>query len=256
MVLNFSRTFQGTIWSVLPVPAEEVLLIEVRQPATQRVLFSALKATTGEWLWHGVTLEETWWIRLAAATPDTVLFTLYADTNNPDRKALFAHALGDLQLRWWRNDFALSSVGSDSVLGLATKWGAREEQVDLYTGQVVNRDFVPLDLEAGIIRPHHYVEGTAYFETVQRFLQQRIKLTVSTALEYLEHNGMIFISYYQQQAEGLVNHLLILDESGTVLLQEKLDEPRKGIGLDTFFILQGSVIFVKNSVELVSYKIV
>jgi peptidoglycan/LPS O-acetylase OafA/YrhL len=49
--------------------------------------------------------------------------------------------------------------------------------------------------------------------------------------------------------------LLVVDESGNMLLQEKLDEQLKGLGVDTFFVLSGCLFFVRNKRHLLSYKI-
>ena len=74
-------------------------------------------------------------------------------------------------------------------------------------------------------------------------------------IEYLEYNSMVFISCYIDR-DGLANFLFVLRSDGTVLLEEKLDDQLKGIGLDTFFIFSGYLIFVKNKTRLVSYKVV
>jgi len=86
-------------------------------------------------------------------------------------------------------------------------------------------------------------------------LSRRFNLLPVIALEYLEHDSIIFISFYIEEGE-LANYLLIISAGGEVLMKEKLDEHLKGIGIDTFFLLSGCVIFVKNKVELFSYKIV
>jgi limonene-1,2-epoxide hydrolase len=75
------------------------------------------------------------------------------------------------------------------------------------------------------------------------------------ALEYLEHDSTIFVSFYIQDGE-LANYLILISADGKLLLNEKLDEHLKGIGMGTFFVLSGCVFFVKNKVELVSYRIV
>ena len=71
----------------------------------------------------------------------------------------------------------------------------------------------------------------------------------------MEYEDVIIISLYIQQPE-LTNYLLILSNEGELLMKEKLDEHLKGIGLDTFFIFEGCVLFAKNKRELFSYKIV
>jgi hypothetical protein len=91
---------------------------------------------------------------------------------------------------------------------------------------------------------------------VQTFLQAHFNLKAVVALEYLEEYALIFISCYEQSDLGLTNEFLVLSADGELLLREKLGEQLKGIGQDTFFIYDGSVIFVKNRGELFSYKIV
>ena len=103
-----------------------------------------------------------------------------------------------------------------------------------------------------VIRPSLYSEGTSYFNTVKIFLESRLNLLPVVALEYLEYDSKIFISYYTKEND-LANYLLVLSHAGELLLHEKLDESLKGIGQDTFFILSGCVIFVKNKRELISY---
>ena len=90
---------------------------------------------------------------------------------------------------------------------------------------------------------------------MKTFLGQKLNLTPVVALEYLELDTFIFVSYYVAEGD-LVNYLLVLSADGKVLLHEKLDEHLKGIGLDTFFILSGCVIFVRNKRELVSYSLI
>ena len=75
------------------------------------------------------------------------------------------------------------------------------------------------------------------------------------AIEYLEYEDLIIVSVFVTET-GLANYLYGLNASGEILLKEKLGEDLKGVGLDTFFIFSGHLIFVKNKNELTSYKIV
>jgi hypothetical protein len=54
----------------------------------------------------------------------------------------------------------------------------------------------------------------------------------------------------------LANYLIVLTSEGDVLLHEKAAENLKGIGIDTFFLLEGSLFFVKNKCELIRYKLI
>lgn len=249
---HFSHHFTGVIWNTVAVPESSILLLEIRDHHQKTVSFSALDYRENKFLWRDFYLEESWWVNLAAVVGDVMLFTIYLETQNPDKKGMLAYRLQDRTLCWWNNDFSLTSVGTDRVTGFSSRFGAKEIALDLQSGKEV-----PVRAEAAVgvpslIRPVQYAEGTAHFETVKTFLSRNLNLLPVTALEYLEHDAQIIISYYTAQ-DGLANDLLVVGDNGDVLLHEKLGEQLKGIGLDTFFMLSGCLFFVKNREELVSY---
>ena len=252
---NFSYVFDGIVWNTLVSSENGVLLLEVRNSEKKQAAFSALDFNTGKFLWRDVIFDEPWWINLGATANSIVLFTLYLETNNPDKKGVFAYHLFDRKIVWWNNDFSLISVSNRQVKGVASKYGTRTISLDLETGKEVSNLEEGSKSTAEIIRPHQYLADNEYFSIVKTFLNRKFNLMPVIALEYLEHDSIIFISFYTQEDE-LANYLLILSASGEVLMNEKLDEHLKGIGLDTFFVFSGCVFFVKNKVELVSYKIV
>lgn len=254
--LYFSHTFNGTIWNTVISPDEEVLLLEVRDHQNRQVTFSALQYTDNTWLWHEVKLDEPWWVGLAAASQGVILFTIYLDTANPDKKGIVACALTDCKLLWWNNDFSMVAMEEECVRGVSSKYGFKELMLDLKTGKELTGIIQPQAEPPTVwVKPVQYTEGTPYFETVKTFLEQKLNLSPVAALEYLEWEGFIFVSYYRTEVD-LVNYLLVLSAEGNVVLHEKLDEHLKGIGLDTFFILSGCLIFVRNKRELVSYQMI
>ncbi|HEY3405502.1 MAG TPA: DUF4905 domain-containing protein [Ohtaekwangia sp.] len=252
---NFSRLFEGVIWNTLAVAEKDLLLLEIRDAEKKQVKFSALNFAKNEFLWADKSLEESWWVNLSAVSDGVILYTLYTETNNPDKKALLAFRLQEHKMIWWNNDFSLISVIQDRVLGYVSKL-SRETVLELQSGKPLNVGVHDAPApKSDLLRPFQYNDQTGHFATVQTFLRSKLNLSPIIALEYLEYESLIFISYNVTE-NGLVNYLLVLDGSGAVLLHEKLDEPQKGIGLDTFFILNGCLFFVKNRRELVSYFIV
>jgi peptidoglycan/LPS O-acetylase OafA/YrhL len=100
-----------------------------------------------------------------------------------------------------------------------------------------------------------YYQETTHFETVKAFLSVKYQISAISVIEYLEYRSLLFISCYVAGID-LANYLLVLNGDGEILLKEKIGGQLKGIGVDTFFILSGYLIFVKNGRELVSYKMV
>jgi hypothetical protein len=249
----FSLPFPGTVWSLTAYPPRNVILIEVRDKVEKQVSFWALDYATGEFLWRNRKLEEPWWVNISGVYADVILFTLYLDSNNPDKKAVVAYSLLEFRLLWWNNDFSIGSIG-DVVHGFTSKLGLKEMRLDILTGNVsgnADREKQKSDIQ----RPVQYAEGTDYFETIRIFLADRLNFSAVDSFEYLETDSHIFISCYEKQNE-LANYLIVLSLDGEIVLKEILDSPVQGIGLDTFFVIQRSLFFVKNKTDLVSYTLI
>ena len=254
IVFNFSHVFDGVIWNLKISDDSDIMLVEVRDHHQRRVRFAALDYKHYKFLWANKEMEEPWWISLSGVTGNVALFTLYTDTNNPDKKAALAYHIADEKVAWWKNDFSIDAVSGNYVRGTAEKFGKKQWVVDANTGEAFESSSFDVRKDEKVVRPHHYPDGHPYFDTVKTFLNQKFNLSPTYALEYLEHDSLIFISCYLHEKE-LANYLFAFSPDGTLLLKEKLGEHLKGIGLDTFFILSGCLIFVRNKGELVSYEI-
>ena len=233
----------------------KMLLLELRRPADKTVHFAAYDYAENRFLWQDVTFEEPWWINLSAVAGQMVLFTVYTETNNPDQKSLVAYRLLDQSIAWWRNDFSLTAVAGATVTGFSYKTGMKELTLAADTGvEVAAKEGVtPQNLVA--IRPFHYKAGEEGFETISTYMAGRLAGDPVLGMDYLEYGDFIVISYYLREPE-LANHLIVLDTEGNEVLREKAGQNLSGIGVDTFFVLEGSLFFVKNKSELLRYKLV
>ncbi len=254
---ELSQTFQGVIWNTLAAGNSHRLFLEVRNPDKRTVSFSALNLRNNQWLWKDIIFDEPWWVSLRAAEGDMLLLTVYTDAANPDKKSLVAYDVVKERIAWWKNSFAMTSVNGHHVTGVDSRFPEKDTYLDLFTGRSL--DHVDFDLEDSqnfpVIRPFQYEEGTAHFDTVKNFLNTRLGILPVATIEYLEFEDLIMMSVFLNE-QGLANYLYGLNAAGEVLITEKLGENLKGVGLDTFFIFSGHLLFVKNNNELKSYKIV
>lgn len=254
--LKTSHMFSGLIWNTLVGEMTSTLFVEVRNVQEKKVSFSALNLRNYEWLWKDVTLDEQWWVTLAAVAGDRLLFTVYTDTNNPDKKSLIAYDINTMQMVWWYNGFSLAAADSHYIRGTDARFPARETILDPVTGKAVQN--VDPDLKGSqnfsILRPFQYEEGSGYFDSVRNFVQVRCGVEPVSAIEYMETGNLIIVSVFTRQGD-LANFLYVFNTGGELLLKEKLGENLKGVGFDTFFILFGHLIFVRNKQELIVYKI-
>jgi hypothetical protein len=250
---KFSHRFQANIWNIVTIPDKEIMLLETRDQTKKNVSFHAWHYGSNTFLWRDFTLDEPWWVNLTAASGNVVLFTIYHEQQNPDKKALLAYDLSSRSLLWWNNDFSFGAIEGDIVSGFSFRLGQKALRLDLQTGQEVVGSRLGSTSDPSYVKaPLQYQEGSAHFNTVKTFLDNKLNLSVVAALDYLEYDALILISYYVTEND-LANYLIVLDNTGSVRLHEKLDEHLKGIGLDTFFVLSGCLFFVKNREELVSY---
>ena len=255
--LNFSVSFKGNIWNIVALPAKKLLLFEERDEYKRQVRFSAWQYEQKQFLWNDMTFDESWWVGLLAANGPAMLVQEYDDSGKPGHKKLWAIDIETQKIMWSREYFSVTALQERVITGFSGSDDPEVVFLDLLTGKQIeapqNKAVASEELP---LRPLQYLEGTPYFGTVYDFLMKQSGVKATGAFEYLEYNKMIFISYNIQEANGLANYLLVVDEEGNTRLLEKLDEALKGLGVDTFFILSGCLFFVRNKRELLSYQII
>jgi hypothetical protein len=252
-----SQTFAATIWKTLADEDTKLIFIESRDSETKHVAFSAWDLERNTFLWQNIEFEEKWWISLGYVNRGILLFTLYTDTNNPDKKSVLAFDIYGAQIKWWKNNFVVAYLLDGVVAGQDTKFGAREIFLDVESGIEVahQRGEFRSQQNFTLIQPLQYIQGTDHFESVKAFLERKCSFSPAHVVEYLEYDSLILISAFTGQTD-LANYLMVFDSEGDSVLKEQLGENLKGIAYDTFFILSGFLIFVKNKRELISYRFV
>jgi hypothetical protein len=255
LALHFSHHLAGIAWKTLADPQEHVVYIEIRNPATRTVSFSGIDLASNTWRFQNISFEEKWWISLTAVSSGIILFTIYNDSQNPDKKSVLAYSIKAKEVVWWKNNFVISFVGHDYVTGVDMKFGTKEAVLDILTGESKGREMlVPSLQNFSIIHPLVYQESNPHFDTVKTFLNAKTDVSARFSVEYCEHQALIFISAFAGESD-LANYLFVFNSDGQMVLKETLGMGLKGIAHDTFFLMGGFLIFVKNKSELVSYKV-
>lgn len=252
-----SQTFSATIWKTLADEESNLIFIESRDSENKHVRFSAWDLSRNLFLWENIEFEEKWWISLGYVYQGTLLFTLYTDTNNPDKKSVIAFDIQSREIRWWKNNFEVAYISEGLVVGRDTRFGSREVCLQANSGVEVSQQKpeFPSPQNFKVIRPLQYIQGTDHFESVKAFLERKSSFSPVHVVEYCEYHALILISAFTEQKD-LANYLMVFNSEGDIVLKEQLGENLKGIAYDTFFILAGFLIFVKNKRELISYRFV
>jgi hypothetical protein len=254
--LRFSVHFKGTLWNTVALTSENLLFLELRDEAKRSVKFSALRYDQGAFVWQDREIVEKWWIGLLAASGNTLLLQRF-NPETPESRGLVAVDARTGDVLWTRDEFVMEHTGMGWVSGFS---GSGRDQLtfDLASGEVLHKKPDAESDEDKIsipVRPFRYETGTPYYNTVHQFLTTRFNHSPEGSVEYLEFGGKVVISYHVRMPDGLTNHLLVLRESGAVLLHTRIAGALKGLGTDTFFVLAGCLFFVRNGDEFLSYQL-
>lgn len=210
-----------------------------------------------EFAWRDVSVPESWWVSLAAASKSTVLLNRFMNKGgNPDHKSLIALDSVSATIRWEAEELSFYDWNDSEILGYRTKDDLVPVKVNIVTGLVVEQPWQPNpeSIIQGNTKSIFYAEGTPHFETVKKFVAQT-DYTITKGVEYLEFKGWIIVSIYVEKSGKLANYLLVFSETGTLVLTLKLGEKLAGLGTDTFFILSGCLFLVQNKTDLVAYRL-
>lgn len=253
---RFSVHFRGTLWNTVALASEKLLFLELRDESRRSVTFSALRYDRGAFAWQDRQIVENWWIGLLTAAGNTLLLQRF-NPETPEARGLVAVDAGSGELLWTRDEFIMERAGMGWVSGFSGS-GRDRQTLDLLSGRAIDKNTATEFNDDKIsvpVRPFRYETGTPYFDTVQKFLSTRFNHSPEGSVEYLEFEGKVVISYHVRMPDGLANHLLVLRESGTVLLHTRIAGALKGLGTDTFFVLAGCLFFVRNGDEFLSYQL-
>lgn len=256
-VYLFSHHFPGTIWNMLAVQSESLIVLEVRDDVNFKTTFSLLDYERGMFAWKDVALSESWWISLGAANKNTVLLNRFLNKGgNPDHKSLMALDTRTATVRWEIEDLSFYNWNDSEILAYRTQKDLTPVKVNLQTGQVKEESWQPGPENTIVenVRPVFYTEGTPHFETIKKFVSQT-DYQITKGVEYLEFNGWIVISVYVEESAKLANYLLVFSDAGALVLTVKMGEKLAGLGTDTFFILSGCLFLVQNKTDLVAYRL-
>ena len=264
LLQNFLCSFNAPVWNIISHPERPVLFVETRNEADLRATFHALEMKHGKFLWRDLLLDESWWVGISGVLEDVLLFHTYQDGSSPEKKQLIGYDFQHKKELWRISGFSWSQQGKGVLLGSLEEAGERKPaMLHVRSGKIEEIGAnAPLAIEPlsgdeniGIQYPFHYTEESEHYSTVAEFLKIYIKSHPVKALEYLEFKDLVAISYYLYQGEKLANFLLVMDTRQEIQLHEKLQEALDGVGMNTFFIMEEWLIYVKQKNQIVAHTL-
>ncbi|MBX9851603.1 MAG: DUF4905 domain-containing protein [Cytophagaceae bacterium] len=229
------------------------MALELRKEENREVSFSCIQLSDKKTLWQCVTLPEKWWVSITAFEKGMILAHGYKDPQNPEPKGIYA--LDENGKLLWENQQYNFVASDDDFLVVAD---ITEENKYKRLNPKTGKEMGVFDEPVKIFRPrnptihsNHYSAENIYFSRLSSFILTFTGKTAEASVEYLEHKEKIIISFYAKESEKLVNYLLVINQEGTEEFKEVINEDGKGIALESFFVFNDLLIFIKNKKELV-----
>lgn len=245
MLKKIEENFDGKIWNL--AFGEKVVVLEIRDELKRQVFFSAINLTTNTFFWKDLQPEKSWWLSLVGVFGDFVFLHKYSNQSKPE-------ALGLLVL----------DVKTGTLVHRFDDWiyfNTEEDKLILYR---LDKDNLPIYKEVELVLPklkieennliNHYTETSEYFPLIFKFLYHLLKIEAEKAVDYLEVNDKIVISYYIYKENQFHNYLLITNKEKEILLHDFINSS-EGIGINTFSTKSDTLFYVKNQNQLIGYEI-
>jgi hypothetical protein len=258
----FSFPFKGNIWKLRIDAFANILVPEIRDGENRETGFAGIDLTTKKILWQGPDINEKWWIGLEEAKYGKVILHGYKDIQNPEHKGLIVLDSRSGKVLWKKEELSFYSTTHEAIIAYDMEETERRyKKIDINEGKIIE-EISESELtderkseESFVKNSSHYRADNKYFEKIAGFAEAYIGKKPEQALDYLEYKEGIIVSFYAREEEKLVNYLMVVNEKGELIYNEPIDKDLKGVGIDTFFLYNDLLIFIKNKKELVIFEL-
>ena len=257
-VINYN--FEGKIWNTTFF--KEYCVLEIRDESTRQVSFSCINLLTGKMIWENMKPEKSWWLSLVGIFDEYLILHKYSSNQKPEPEAVL-----------------ILNIQTGNVFERVDNWiffNYKENTLTVYQIQNNQPVYKVIDFESTVTTiqqtechpshnsiietptvqtsPTHYPEDSSHFPTIYKFLYRLLNIDSVKAVDYLEINNKIIISYYIYRDKSFLNYLLVTNRGREILLNDLIAET-EGIGIDTFTVKSDTLLYVKNQTQFVGYKL-
>ena len=194
-------------------------------------------------------------IVLKAITDNHLIFNQYADGQNPDVCTAFVYNYATRSIVWEKENFNILAVNEQTVKAPHPYFENRFTFYDIKTGQDLGQENTGKSSPISNQFPDLYPSQSQHFTWFEKFISQVTSHKPELCCEYLELENRLIISYYFFEGDVLVNNLLVANDAGEVIESFPLGKNLKGIGKDTFFVVENNLIFISDKNTLHIYEV-
>ncbi|MBE0643299.1 MAG: DUF4905 domain-containing protein [Bacteroidetes bacterium] len=263
----------GTLWR-LKFSNTGLILGEARDLEAKTSWFFCCDESDGRMLWTDLRLEEPWWVGLEDIDGGRFYLHGFRKPDMPQHVGIYAFDL-ESGAPLWRNEelaflFAIDgSVYASQqrfdgvyVLRLSPDDGSVVEELGQQNERVNTLRAIlnEQDSFAGYRYPEHFHETHPEFSE----LHQRVHTVVDPAvvagnLDMLHDGSLLFLSWHEalpgRQRSFKQEFAALHVESGTLLFQDTIVDDATATGVDSFFVKDNQLFYIKNYRTLTSHDL-
>ncbi|NUN09007.1 MAG: DUF4905 domain-containing protein [Ignavibacteriaceae bacterium] len=239
------------------------LLIEEREAADRRVVFSCLNFRSGKYLFEDLSLEEKYWAGIEAIHNGIICFHGYAQPDMPVHKGIFAYDIKSARMLWKRDDLTFFFALNNDIYCYSQMFEGKEFFIlDSITGEKKkglgenHTEVNQLKAEADILNAQTDLlfpvtgagEDDETRETVSGYLSM---LGIEGVAEYIITDSYFFCAVNVPSSGGYNTEFLVLArKAGKVVLHEKINKEIRLLAIDNFFI-KGNHLFLLREKQVI-----
>jgi len=246
VVLPFiDHQFNGIIWRLEIDGLTDTLFAEVRNSEERIVSFSSVDLTTGKLNFSNLATDERWLTGIECAYNGILLLHHYQSDNSPVHKGVIAID-GQTGTTIWSNyTYAFDHLSVNGPIVYNSQLQPKKLVLaDIKTGTVIRNHEPAIDTEAiiPIIFPS-LIPASGYKDPLLKIEP------FGNSLYYVEVNNLRIVSLHAQTANGLEQHLYVMD-GAKVVFEDIMNTDIQKLQPEAFIVYKNCLIYIKNKFEL------
>lgn len=251
-------------------------MAEFRDVDKKEVGFAGIDLSSGSLVWENDQLKKEWWITLNTVYRDTVLLQQFVRPDMPTPGKIFALDLHTGKLLWQNQEVSFTDVANDTIYCLKRSFSSETIiGLDLRTGieseipssELPNRIDVPPSelalpesIEFGSGKPQEQTDRDEPVSQMNLIAHVIIPPDARqpTLLKFGQKNAFGFYvpSGKDEKGTTLYNACLVVTNSEGKILFEDIADKNVYVPLADFYLgVDGRLIYVRNSEEIVGIKL-
>ncbi len=256
MNILFQKQFSSLIRFVKPSDDHTVICLEQISESLPSPQYHVVDLQSFTLNAENISVKNSKTLVLKSITSSHLILNEYHNGKNPDHATAMVYDYKRKIIEWEKENFRILEINGEVIKSPHQHFENRFSYWNVKTGQIIDEP-ATTNLKSNKTEsfPLLYPENSEHFGSFSKFINEKTGHVPAICCEYLEVEKLMILSYYFFENKTLTNVLLIANSDGEILDTINLGENLKGIGKDTFFVLENKLVFISNKNTLNIYEV-